>query len=100
MAKHAANRPSEAPLVKAVWVPADRPGYIKPSYPKIEMSWWCPFEHLTCIDAYTPGDFHMFFDDPRTRGNYLEWAPILLAAEDWHEKRRTAPDTIDNDEED
>lgn len=70
------------------WVPAERPGYIKRDYPEIPMSWRCPAEHLTCIDAYTPGDFHMFFDDPRTRADYMEWAPILLAAEDWHHARR------------
>lgn len=36
------------------------------------------------IDAYRPGDFHQFFDDPRTRADYLQWAPLLLAAEDYH----------------
>lgn len=56
------------------------------------MSWWCPKEKLFCVDAYTPGDYHMFFDDPRTRAEYLKWAPYLLAAEDWHGKRRSAPD--------
>ena len=66
----------------------------------IEMKWWCHRSKLFCVDAYTPGDFHMFFDDPRTRAEYLKWAPFLLAAEDWHAKRRTAPDedTSENDE--
>lgn len=76
---------------KAKWVPAE-PGYIKPTYPEIPMNWWCPVEHLTCIDAYTPGDYHMFFDDPRTRAQYIKWAPILLSAEDWHHERRSKPD--------
>lgn len=79
---------------RAVWVDADRPGYIKKSWPDIEMSWLCPLDELTCIDAYTPGDYHMFFDDPRTRAKYLQWAPILLKAEDYHAKRRTAPDKL------
>ena len=26
-----------------------------------------PLEALMNVDAYTPGDYHMFFDDPRTR---------------------------------
>lgn len=69
---------------RAIWVPAERPGYRKRSYPKIPMSWRCKPEHLFCVDAYTPGDFHMFFDDPRTRADYLQWAPYLLGAEDWH----------------
>ncbi len=88
---------------RAKWVPADRPGYIKRSYPDIPVHWWCSkeavAEYVTCIDAYTPGDFHLFFDDVRTRGLYLEWAPILLAAEDYHHERRTAPSTPTNDEE-
>jgi hypothetical protein len=80
--------------LRPVWVPADRPGYRKQAYPEIPMSWRCPAEHLTCIDAYTPGDFHMFFDDPRTRADYLEWAPILLSAEDWHHRRKnTEPES-------
>lgn len=43
-----------------------------------------PKDRLFNVDAYTPGDFHLFFDDPRTRADYLQWAPYLLAAEDWH----------------
>lgn len=71
------------------WIPnPERPGWLKPVYPAIPMTWWCPVSELTCIDAYTPGDFHMFFDDPRTRAQYIQWAPILLAAEDWHAARR------------
>lgn len=58
------------------------------TYPEIEVGWRCPGEHLTCVDAYTPGDFHMFYDDPRTRADYLRWAPVLLACEDWHHARR------------
>jgi hypothetical protein len=79
---------------KFKWVPADRPGYIRKEHDDspIAMAWWCPLEHLTCIDAYTPGDYRIFFDDPRTRADYLEWAPILLAAEDWHAERRAASD--------
>lgn len=56
------------------------------------MKWRCPAEHLTCVDAYTPGDFRMFFEDPRTRADYLRWAPILLACEDWHYARSQAGD--------
>lgn len=76
---------------RAVWVPADRPGFIKPSYPDIEVKWWCPIKDLFCVDAYTPGDYRIFFDDPRTRANYIKWAPSLLSAEDWHHARRHHP---------
>lgn len=36
------------------------------------------------VSAYKPGDFKRFFADPRTRADYLKWAPILLAAEEFH----------------
>lgn len=36
------------------------------------------------IDAYTPGDYRQFFADPRTRAAYLQWAPLLLTAEEYH----------------
>lgn len=66
----------------------DRPGWTHLAYPKIETGWICPASQLTCVDAYTPGDFRQFFDDPRTRADYATWAPILLACEDWHHARR------------
>lgn len=39
---------------------------------------------LLNVSAYRPGDYRRFFMDPRTRAEYLQWAPLLLAAEDWH----------------
>lgn len=80
------------------WKPCeDRPGWRTRthSYPPIPVRWECPAEHLTCVDAYTPGDYRMFFDDPRTREQYLKWAPILLAAEDWHHYRRLEQETTE-----
>lgn len=41
-------------------------------------------EGLFNVSAYTPGDFLQFFQDPRTRAQYLRWAPFLLCAEDYH----------------
>ncbi len=35
------------------------------------------------VEAYQPGDFKQFFNDPRTRENYLKWAPMLLEAEEY-----------------
>ncbi len=43
-----------------------------------------PVEELLNVSAYKPGDYKQFFDDPRTRREYLKWAPLLLAAEDYH----------------
>ncbi len=39
------------------------------------------------VSAYKPGMFKQFFADPRTRANYLQWAPLLLAAEEYHAGR-------------
>ena len=36
------------------------------------------------VSAYKPGDYLQFFQDPRTRAQYIKWAPLLLAAEDHH----------------
>lgn len=45
-------------------------------------------KRLLNVSAYKPGDFHIFFDDPRTRADYLEWAPLLLEAEEYHAGNR------------
>lgn len=42
------------------------------------------------VDAYVPGDFKQFFNDPRTRAEYLRWAPLLLEAEEYHAGNRKA----------
>jgi len=43
-----------------------------------------PPSQLLCVDAYRPGDYKRFYADPRTRAEYLQWAPLLLRAEEWH----------------
>jgi hypothetical protein len=45
-------------------------------------------ENVMNVDAYRPGDFLIFFNDPRTRQEYLRWAPILLEAEECHAGNR------------
>jgi hypothetical protein len=47
-----------------------------------------PSSKILNVSAYTPGDFRRFFDDPRTRAEYLKWAPLLLVAEDFHAGKR------------
>lgn len=51
---------------------------------EIKAAFTCPISEILNADAYLPGDFHQFFDDPRTRVDYLQWAPLLLLAEDFH----------------
>ncbi len=41
------------------------------------------FDKLLNVSAYKKGDYKQFFKDPRTRHDYLKWAPYLLAAEDY-----------------
>jgi hypothetical protein len=40
------------------------------------------------VDAYKPGDFKQFYADPRTRAEYLKWAPLLLESEEYHAGNR------------
>lgn len=42
-----------------------------------------PFTELLNVSAYKAGDYKKFFCDPRTRREYLRWAPLLLTAEDF-----------------
>jgi hypothetical protein len=43
----------------------------------------CQINLLLNVDAYAKGDYKQFYEDPRTRADYLKWAPLLLAAEDF-----------------
>jgi hypothetical protein len=43
-----------------------------------------PASELFNISAYKPGDYKVFYRDARTRAQYLKWAPMLLAAEEYH----------------
>ena len=54
----------------------------------IRTTFTCPDDQLLNVSAYTPGDFRIFFDDPRTREEYLQWAPLLLEAEEYHAGNR------------
>lgn len=50
---------------------------------------------LLCVEGYKPGDYHMFYDDPRSRAEYLQWAPLLLRAEEWHAGKVPPPEEED-----
>ncbi len=51
-----------------------------------------PHDKLFNVSAYKPGDFRQFYADPRTRAQYLKWAPFLIAAEEWHHEQKTIKD--------
>ncbi|WP_429036326.1 hypothetical protein [Aeromonas media] len=50
---------------------------------KIKDSITVPFSMLLNASAYQKGDYKRFFSDPRTRQEYLKWAPYLLMAENY-----------------
>lgn len=62
----------------------DEPGWNKRDDSTITTHFTCSDEVLLNVSAYTPGEYLQFYADPRTRADYLQWAPMLLAAEDWH----------------
>lgn len=82
------------------WVPnPDKPGYDMHDESGVPARFVCPTSRLLNVDAYTPGDYKQFYADPRTRADYLKWAPLLLAAEDWHAgkaSRRQGRNEIDH----
>ena len=49
---------------------------------------------LFCVDGYKKGDYLRFFRDPRTRAEYLKWAPFLLTAEDYVCGKRTPREPV------
>lgn len=59
-------------------------GWNRKRYKKVTEKWSCDWNKLLNVSAYVPGDYKQFYADPRTRAEYLQWAPLLLAAEDWH----------------
>jgi len=61
--------------------------------PPVGRTYGCKTERLLNVDGYQAGDYKLFFADPRTRQEYLRWAPLLLAAEEYKAGRHgeTAP---------
>lgn len=57
-----------------------------PKNDPINCAFACSIDDVLNVDAYQPGDFKIFFQDPRTRAEYLQWAPLLLRAEDFKAK--------------
>lgn len=71
------------------WERETNPRYYSYRDPRIVKSWLpnVPMKYLLNVDAYRPGDYKQFFNDPRTRADYLRWAPLLLSAEDYQAKK-------------
>lgn len=71
-------------------------GYYRDDYTPIPCSLTLPFEKILNVSAYTSGDYRIFMRDRRSRAQYLMWAPLLLAAEEYH-NGKLAPDPTPND---
>jgi hypothetical protein len=70
---------------KIKWVRDPKnPGYMKEDESGLNATFSCKADVLFNVSAYTPGDYKLFFSDPRSRAKYLEWAPFMLAAEEFH----------------
>mgnify|MGYP001361003616 CR=1 FL=1 len=65
--------------------------------PPIAASISVPASELLNVSAYRPGDYLQFFRDPRTRAEYLKWAPLMLAAEDFHAGLAKVGSNLDDD---
>lgn len=50
---------------------------------KVETTLKVPLDQLFNVSGYVTNDYKMFFNDPRTRTAYLQWAPFLLMGEDF-----------------
>jgi len=61
----------------------DKPGWMKADDAPLQARFTCPISQLFNVSAYKAGDYRLFYSDPRTRADYLKWAPILLPAEDY-----------------
>ena len=44
---------------------------------KLRATFSCPAAVVLNVSAYRPGDFRRFYADPRTRAEYLKWAPLF-----------------------
>lgn len=54
-------------------------------------------DKLFNVDAYQLGDFKRFFADRRTRALYLQWAPMLIAAEEYvYKKQKQGGHTVED----
>ncbi len=69
-----------ATMIKCDW---EKERWVRNGFKLIKCTINVPVDQVLNISAYQPGDFKRFFADHRTRAEYMSWAPMLLAAEDW-----------------
>ena len=65
------------------WYAPRKRHYVYHSPDTVKKTFRTTTDKILNIDAYKAGDYKKFFNDIRTRMEYLKWAPLLLAAEDF-----------------
>lgn len=74
----------------SVTVAWERDGRSRDSYgTTIPVRMQIPISEIFNVSEYTPGDYLQFYQDPRTRADYMQWASLMLCAEDFHAGKRT-----------
>lgn len=76
----------------------NRPGWGHKIRGKVKETLTVPADDLFNVSAYRPGDYKQFFQDPRTRRDYMQWAPLLLTAEDWHAGKTNKEAEVDDED--
>lgn len=60
-----------------------RRGYWGREEPFIQARVMVPAAKLFNVSAYQVGDYKQFFNDPRTRADYIQWAGFMLTSEEY-----------------
>lgn len=60
----------------------------------IGVTWTTKMKNVLNVSAYRQGDFLQFFNDPRTRADYLQWACFLLEAEEYYAGNRKVREPV------
>lgn len=65
--------------------------------PPIRTTLTVPATELFNVSAYKKGDYKQFFQDPRTRAQYLKWAHLLISAEEYLAGNLTIQEDYDDE---
>ena len=74
-------------LVTYQWL-RERRGNSRGGDNQIASTFTTKLRNVLNVSGYKMGDFMQFFADPRTRADYLQWAPFLLEAEEYYAGNR------------
>ena len=58
-------------------------GWVVPPPRVTRKRWSCPVEKVLCLDTYEAREMWQFYRDPRSRMDFMKWAPYLITAEQY-----------------